>query len=179
MLRNVASRSFPSSSLLFLYFRTKLEENEMTGDVLRRRWWARHQSATHHFPWDAQTDHSAAVWHICIWSLPLLLHPSCVKKKFKSRRELLIFMHICFSLCFWFDSMQYAFQLNERCSAVYLHFGDTACWFCFVLPNEALRYIYLSYLLILTLLALSCAAKHLRPDGSCDDNWMWSLEVES
>lgn len=35
--------------------------------------------------------------------------------KIQVLRNLLIFMHICFSLCFWFDSMQYAFQLNKRC----------------------------------------------------------------
>lgn len=132
----------------------------MPGDAVRRRWWARHQSATHHFPSDAQTDHSAAVWHICIWSLLLFLHPQPCEK-IQVLCKCLIFMHICFFTLFliWLHAICIPAEQAVFCSAPSL-WGHGVHVFFFFLHNKALPFIFLLDLFIFMFapLALMCAA---------------------
>lgn len=112
----------------------------MNGDVLRQRWWARHQSATHHFLRDAQTDHSVTVWHICIWSLFLVLHASRVKNS-SLTQPFNIHAHLLFALfSIWLNAICISAQRAVFCSLSSLWWHDFPlfffCFFCF-LHHEA------------------------------------------
>lgn len=107
---------------------------------------------THRFPRDAQTDHSGAVWHICIWRILLFRHR--VKKSYAS-----VYYSCTFASRFVFGLTPCNMH-SSRTSSVNLHFGDTVSR-----PFFFFHFIHLLYffIFIFALFALMCAARHLRP----------------
>lgn len=154
----------------------------MLGDAVRRRWWARHQSATHHFPSDAQTDHSAAVWHICIWSLLLFLHPKPCEK-IQVLCKCLIFMHIWFFALFliWLHAICIpAEQAVFRSVPSLWGHGVHVCFLFFFLHNEALPFIFFLDLFIFMFapLALMCAATTPADPATASECDHWRRRVK-